>query len=123
MYVRNAEDASTIKEKLLTKAGITESLLTDDDIDVVQQFALWYFITDTYDLQYKMHMDGFDLGKSMLSINGLKFSDSEDSFTPERAEQINQLFEYFVSNASNTMEETSVALDKNVTRDITEDTV
>ena len=124
MYVPNAQDANVIKQQLLTKAGITESELTDDDIDVIQQFAIWYFITDQYDLQYKMHLENFDLGKAMLNINGAMFSDSaSDRFTAERAEQINQLFEYFTNNVSNTLEETSVEFDDSVARDIVETTI
>ena len=123
MYVPNAEDANLIKERLLTRAGITESELTDNDIDVVQQFALWYFIEDEYGLYSKLHESDFDLGKSMLTINNSKFSDNaNDSFTYERAEQINQLFEYFITNASNQMEETLIERDDRVIAEITEGT-
>ena len=43
-YIPNAETATTDKSVLLQNAGITGNHeLTDDDIDVVQQLAIWYF--------------------------------------------------------------------------------
>lgn len=50
MYLPKAENAEEFKEALLTKAGIITDIIklenvriTDDDIEVVQQMALWYF--------------------------------------------------------------------------------
>ena len=43
MYLPKVSNAEELKEILLKNAGITNSLLTDDDIEVVQQMALWYF--------------------------------------------------------------------------------
>ena len=43
-YIPSASTASTDRAKLLSDAGITGNIeLTDDDIDVVQQLAIWYF--------------------------------------------------------------------------------
>ena len=43
MYIPNLEYSDKLEEELLKEAGITESQLTVDDIEVIQQVALWYF--------------------------------------------------------------------------------
>lgn len=42
-YIPSASTASTDKATLLQNAGISGNSELDDDIDVVQQLALWYF--------------------------------------------------------------------------------
>ena len=57
-YIPNAETATTDKAVLLQNAGITGNHeLTDDDIDVVQQLAIWYF-TNYDDPTYHKDMAG-----------------------------------------------------------------
>lgn len=115
MYVPNSEDSSLIKTRLLSRAGITNNKLTDDDIDVIQQFALWYFTQNSGDLLYnELHTTGFDLGKAFLKIGGENYSNDESSaFSKTRAEQMTKLFNYFINNASNEIEsEPEITLSK-----------
>lgn len=107
MYVPGSVDAAKLKARLLSNAGITNSKLTDDDIDVVQQFALWYYTQNSGELLYnELHTSGFDLGKAFLKIGGENYSNSDTAaFTKTRAEQIKTLFNYFVNNAGSTMSE------------------
>ena len=43
-YIQSAETATQDKATLLANAGITGNIeLTDDDLDVIQQLAIWYF--------------------------------------------------------------------------------
>ena len=43
-YIQSAETATQDKATLLANAGITGTIeLTDDDLDVIQQLAIWYF--------------------------------------------------------------------------------
>ena len=125
MYVPGSVDAAKLKARLLSRAGITDNKLTDDDIDVVQQFALWYFTQNNGDLLYnELHTQGLDLGKAFLKIGGENYSNNEDSaFSKTRAEQITTLFNYFVNNASNEIEaEPQITLTK-VGANITNDTL
>lgn len=62
MYLPKAEGAEATKQALMEAAGVTEYtgygvLLTDDDIEVIQQLALWYF-TNADDENY--HEDKSD---------------------------------------------------------------
>ena len=62
--------AKEYRDLLLDNAGLTGSPLTDDDIDVVQQLAVWHFTNDG---------DAFDVGDSgnfSLWINSVKGQDS-----------------------------------------------
>ena len=142
-YIGNEENendtAENMKSQLLNAAGITNSKLTDDDIDVVQQFAIWYFINDsdipaTNDLYNILHGTNlpsgqhFDLGKAMLKINGESYINQEDAnFNSTRAEQINTLFNYFITNATNAGEPTNstpeVKLNDGITASIEEKTL
>ncbi len=62
--------ASDYRDLLLDNAGLTGSPLTDDDIDVVQQLAIWHFTNDG---------DAYDVGDSgnfSLWINQVAGQDS-----------------------------------------------
>ena len=43
MYLPEHKDSTQMKEKLMKKADIVNPILNDDDIEFVQQMALWYF--------------------------------------------------------------------------------
>ena len=55
-YVPGSDNAAEYKTSLLNAAGIRYEDLTDDDIDVVQQLAIWHF-TNTGS-SYDVEMDG-----------------------------------------------------------------
>ena len=99
------EEAEEYKQMLLAAANIQNSYLLDEDIDVVQQLAIWHF-TNTG--------DAFDVGETQtfeLYLNSKKddllsefrpLSDADGEGTQngeERAIQAVQLYQYFVNNA------------------------
>lgn len=55
-YIPELPDAAIYRSELLSAAGIKNNYLTDDDIDVVQQLAIWHF-TNT-DTEYDVGEDG-----------------------------------------------------------------
>lgn len=97
---REAED---YREFLLEQAGLTGTYLTDDDIDVVQQLAVWHFTNnDEY--------DAGDAGNFELWINAV--SGQDGNYNPlsdeigeggeygwDRAEDAQTLYKYFIDTA------------------------
>ena len=102
-YIPNAETATTDKTVLLQNAGITGNHeLTDDDIDVVQQLAIWYF-TNYDDPTYHKDMAGEASFQTVLlsaKTNGVagEYVAIEDTNTT-RYDNMDKLFVYFVENA------------------------
>ena len=51
-YVPGLTTSSEYRTELLNAAGVTNSTISDDEIDVAQQLAIWYFTnTDNYKIQ------------------------------------------------------------------------
>ncbi len=99
--------AEEYKELLLTEAGIEGSYLTDEDIDVVQQLAIWHFTNEG---------DSYDVGPDQtfeLYLNPIKDQDvridqyvalSEEGtegteYGFDRSEQAILLYQYLVNTA------------------------
>ena len=107
-YIPNAETATTDKAVLLQNAGITGNHeLTDDDIDVVQQLAIWYF-TNYDDPTYHKDMAGEASFQTVLlsaKTNGVagEYVAIEDTNTT-RYDNMDKLFVYFVENAKKATE-------------------
>ncbi len=99
--------ASDYRNLLLDNAGLTGSYLTDDDIDVVQQLAIWHFTNDG---------DAYDVGDSgnfSLWINRVAGQDS--AYNPlsggeeeagagavngfDRNEEAKELYRYLIEEA------------------------
>ena len=103
MYVPGSPtvaEATRIKEKLLSHAGIDDGILTDNDIDVIQQFAIWSFVRDDMNLYNLLSGSDFSLGKALLKIDGKMYNDdTTDDFDYERAEAIDNLYNYLVISA------------------------
>ena len=108
IYVRPAENATLeeeqqaeeFKNKLLNDAGISDSYLTDDDIDVVQQLAIWHFTNAG---------DEYDVGEFLPSIYANATPGSNSNYQPlgdnkndgwERDEQARQLYQYLIDTAT-----------------------
>lgn len=92
---------------------IEDSLLTDDDIEVVQQIAIWYFTN--YDENGEDNSlslaDTVDLA-NLLQINGTQASNNtEESYNKNRANQMNILYRYFVDTAKTATKVTPVELE------------
>lgn len=101
MYLPKSEHANQMKQALLNNAGITSSQLTDDDIEVVQQIAIWYFTN--YDENGEENSvslaDSVDLA-NLLQINNTQANnDTTVLYNKNRADQINTLYRYFVDTA------------------------
>ena len=102
-YIPSASTASTDKTTLLQNAGITgTSELTDDDIDVVQQLAIWYF-TNYDDSTY--HKDTVGEASFQTVLQSTKTSGGTSAYqaiediNQTRYDQMDKLFVYLVENA------------------------
>ena len=102
-YIPSASTASTDRSTLLTNAGISSNNeLTDDDIDVVQQLAIWYF-TNYNDSTYHKDMAGLPSFQTVLeskktSAGKGEYQEIEDK-NRTRYDQMDDLFVYLVTNA------------------------
>ena len=102
-YIPSASTASTDKTILLQNAGITgTSELTDDDIDVVQQLAIWYF-TNYDDSTYHKDMEGEASFQTVLqstkTSGGTSAYQAIEDINQTRYDQMDKLFVYLVENA------------------------
>ena len=102
MYLPEHKDAEKMKAFLLSKAGITNSVLTDDDIEFVQQMALWYFTN--YDEKEKGEGGSLSLPDTYVLSNATKvndksFSDASVEDGETRSQQIDTLYRYFIDTA------------------------
>jgi uncharacterized repeat protein (TIGR01451 family) len=91
-------DASEYRDELLSKAGIPRTQqvdITDNDIEVIQQLALWYFTN--YDEQLKGKIPTVSQATrfpaQFLSING------DNNIDDERANNLDRLYQYFIYGA------------------------
>jgi len=90
--------ATEYRKQLLTNAGIPNSKITDDEIDIVQQLAVWHFTnSDSY------HVDTAELALALYPSTS--YTDLSD-INWDRAEDVNILLDYFITkgkaNASTT---------------------
>lgn len=86
----------TVKEILYKKAKIEDSKLTDNDIEAVQQMALWYF-TSTSD-KYHFEPENFP----SISINDTAIEEIGKPLTSDgiqRYEDMKLLYTYFITSA------------------------
>ena len=92
MYLPENPDMD--RAAFLKKAGLENSTLTDDEIEVIQQMALWYFAN--YDLNgqdYSLSLADSVYISSILKKNGNSYS------TVSEVDQIDALYRYFIDNA------------------------
>lgn len=85
-----------VKEILYRKAGIEDSKLTDNDIEAVQQLALWYF-TSTNE-KYHFEPENFP----SISVNDTAMEEIGKPLTSEgiqRYEDMKLLYTYFITSA------------------------
>ena len=107
-YIPSASTASTDKTTLLKNAGISgNSELTDDDIDVVQQLAIWYF-TNYDNSTYHTDMLGEASFQTVLQSTKTSGGTSEykaiEDINQTRYDQMDKLFVYLVENAKKATE-------------------
>lgn len=109
MYLPKDKDGKAVKNALLANAGIedfeitpeNDILITDNDIEVIQQMALWYF--SNYDTKgentsFSLN-DNVNLG-NLLKVDGNEASAKvEEPYNTYRANQINKLYKYLINEA------------------------
>ena len=90
--------ANAYKKELLTNAGIPENGMSDDEIDIAQQFAVWYFTNnDIYktDGNVQLYISQYpNLVNTESEALGDYFNDWD------RDEYVKQLITYFIENGT-----------------------
>lgn len=131
-YIQSNEITENEKETLLKNAQITDNVeLTDDDIDVVQQLAIWYF-TNKDNATYHLDINGEPSLPEVLEAKKESSGIIEDyknikDKSQNRFNQMETLFKYFINNAKLATEEINnievpLSLDKTQpTEEIVED--
>lgn len=118
-------NAQEYKTELLTKIGIAkvnQGMITDDDLEVIQQLAFWYFAN--YDENGKNESVSTT---NPTPVNWLAINESNDVFGTRRANYLNRIYQYFIegalkegSDSTSTIRETTnsdsvnIEFDKNI---------
>lgn len=90
-------NAEEYKAELLTKIGIAkvnQSMITDDDLETIQQLAFWYFAN--YD--ENGNSDSVSTTNE-TPINWLAINGNNDVWGTTRANYLNRIYQYFVEGA------------------------
>lgn len=83
--------ATEYRKQLLQNAGIPNSKITDDEIDIVQQLAVWNFTnTDIYKVS---------TAELALALSPSTTYEDLSDIDWDRAEDVNILLDYFITNA------------------------
>ena len=106
IYLPKSEYAKELKDTLLNNAEITSTQLTDDDIEVIEQIALWYF--SNYDENGEPNSvslaKNVDISAALL-INGKNYDNNLSAlFNKNRAAQMKTLYEYLINTAESEAE-------------------
>ena len=104
-YIPSAENSSADRQALLEAAlgqYAADTELTDDDIDVIQQLAIWYF-TNTDDSKYHLDVGGYpELNNVFQSVKPGKTEYVHiDDVNTYRYADMQDLFTYLVTEAKN----------------------
>lgn len=92
MYLPENPDMD--KDKFLAKAGLEGATLTEDEIEAIQQVALWYFSN------YDKNGEPYSLSLADSVSLGVILKKDDTSYSKARdIEQINMLYDYFITNA------------------------
>lgn len=118
-------NAQEYKTELLTKieiAKVNQGMITDDDLEVIQQLAFWYFAN--YDENGKNESVSTT---NPTPVNWLAINESNDVFGTRRANYLNRIYQYFIegalkegSDSTSTIRETTnsdsvnIEFDKNI---------
>ena len=90
-------NAQEYKTELLTKIGIAkvnQGMITDDDLEGIQQLAFWYFAN--YDENGKNESVSTT---NPTPVNWLAINGSNDVFGTRRANYLNRIYQYFIEEA------------------------
>ncbi len=106
-YVQSDTTIPNYKDTLLKNAKIDEETkLTDDDIDVVQQLAIWYFTNKNDEVYHTEEPTLKEILIAKKDSNGIleDYTNIEEKDSA-RFLQMEKLFKYFVENAKLATEE------------------
>ena len=100
IYTGIGQNNETARNEYLKNVIPTESyeLLTDDDIDVIQQLAIWYFTNPTGDYHY----DNIELYINSIAGTDADYKTFEDLFGDDgwdRQDAAKALYNYFITEA------------------------
>ena len=102
----NEEQATKDREDLLNSSGMSDEFkreLTDDDIDVVQQMALWYFTNtkkeENSDIYHVDYVGEPSFQEVAIAEKGIGSYTSMSDLNKTRADAMEKLFQYMVSTA------------------------
>ncbi len=107
MYIKNQQttaqrDALLTAAKIIGPEGYRDGLLlTDEDIDVVQQMALWYFTNTGANSVYRNSKLPILLVGQNEDANYKSFEDRDSVYGEKRQFQAEDLYNYFITNAEN----------------------
>lgn len=90
-------NAQEYKTELLTKIGIAkvnQGMITDDDLEVIQQLAFWYFAN--YDENGKNESVSTT---NPTPVNWLAINGENDKFGTTRANYLDRIYQYFIDGA------------------------
>ena len=92
------ETANAYKAQLLTNAGIPVNGMSDDEIDIAQQFAIWYFTNnDIYktDGNVQLYISQYP---NLVNTSSQTLGDYFDNW--DRDEYVKQLITYLIENGT-----------------------
>ena len=109
VQAQKTEQAAQDREDLLNASGMSDSLkqeLTDDDIDVVQQMALWYFTNTKAEENSDIYHVDFAGEPSFQEIaiaeKGVGSYTTMSDVNETRADAMEKLYQYMVKTAKST---------------------
>ena len=109
VQAQKTEQAAQDREDLLNASGMSDSLkqeLTDDDIDVVQQMALWYFTNtkanENADIYHVDYAGEPSFQPVAIAEKGVGSYTTIEDVNQTRADAMEKLYQYIVSTAKST---------------------
>lgn len=110
LYIIPTTDNATERNAFLKNAIPEEkySLLTNDDIDVIQQLAIWYFTNPTGDYHYT-NIELYINSVKNVDADYKTFEDLLGDDGWDRADAAQALFDYYINNAQANYASTSAS--------------
>ena len=109
VQAQKTEQAAQDREDLLNASGMSDSLkqeLTDDDIDVVQQMALWYFTNtkanENADIYHVDYAGEPSFQPVAIAEKGVGSYTTIEAVNKTRADAMEKLYQYMVKTAKST---------------------
>ena len=100
-YIKDSSTAAADRVKLLQNAGInSDNWLTDDDIDVVQQLAIWYFTNASDPIYHTDNANGPVLKTLMVDKNNQDNYDALENVLTYRQDDASTLYKYLIRSAN-----------------------